>query len=131
MARVSGRTYFAISSLRSARMSRSGRGFVPRADSSTERHFIMMDRAREKGSAVPPTWFTNLWDYPPLKWRATFHDELRIAFCSRILHSWQLHPSETACEAGFAHLLEHLLHLGRLTQKIVHLLNAGPGAAGD
>src|SRR6266851_3266593 len=47
MARVSGRTYFAISSLRSARMSRSGRGFVPRADSSTERHFIMMDRARQ------------------------------------------------------------------------------------
>src|SRR5207237_2969872 len=53
------------------------------------------------------------------------------AIFPRILHSWQLHPSETACEAGFAHLLEHLFHLGILTKKIVYFLNAGAGAAGD
>src|SRR4030081_2906177 len=48
MACVSGGTYFAISSLRSARMSRSGRVSVSGLDSSRERHFIIMQRAREE-----------------------------------------------------------------------------------
>src|SRR5260370_35670781 len=67
----------------------------------------------------------------PFQEEPRFVSNYKLLFCSRILHSWQLHPSETACEAGFAHLLEHLLHLGILTKKLVYFLNAGAGAAGN
>src|SRR5260370_3551977 len=67
----------------------------------------------------------------PFQEEPRFVSNYKLLFCSRILDAWQLHPSETACEAGLAHLLEHLLHLGILTKKIVYFLNASAGAAGN
>src|SRR5271167_2197990 len=51
------------------------------------------------------------------------------SFCS--LHPRQLHPCHAPREAGLAHGLEHLAHLGILAQQLVDFLYAGAGAAGD
>src|SRR5579872_3203874 len=50
MAWVSGGTYFAMSSLRSAKISQSGRESTPGADSSRERHFIIAAAQMWQGS---------------------------------------------------------------------------------
>src|SRR5580704_19347837 len=98
MACVSGRTYFAMSSLRSAKTSRKGRVSRLGADSSRERHFIK-------------------------HWSVASKSSLRLA--TVLLHPRHLHPCQPSGEAGLAHLLEHFFHLRVLAQKVVHFLHAG------
>src|ERR1700683_768341 len=54
MACVSGRTYFAMSSFRSAKISRSGRMSVVGADSSSERHFMIQISGGDLGKRSQP-----------------------------------------------------------------------------
>src|SRR5262249_38668879 len=47
------------------------------------------------------------------------------------LHSRKLHPCQLSSEAGFAHVLEHLSHLGVLAEELVDFLDSGARSAGD
>src|ERR1700675_4384404 len=118
MACVSTGTYFAISSLRSARMSRSGRMSVSEIDSSRERHFISTNTPEPSAA------------------KAEFRIRLSgtataVPFPEPQLHSRQLHPRHPSGETGLAHLLEHLFHLRVLAEQVIHFLHGGSGAAGD
>jgi hypothetical protein len=42
---------------------------------------------------------------------------------TRNSHSRHFHARQPPRKAGFAHLLEHLLHLGVLAEKIIHFLD--------
>src|SRR5215831_11139408 len=48
-----------------------------------------------------------------------------------LLHSRHLHSGESSREAFFAHIFEHLLHLGVLAQEIVYFLDRGARASGN
>src|SRR6202041_2371511 len=118
MACVSAGTYFAISSLRSAKMSRSGRRSDSETDSSRERHFISTNYLEP--SAAESEFRIRL------SGTAT-----AVPFPGPQLHSRQLHPPHPPREAGLAHLLEHLFHLRVLAKQVIHFLDGGARAAGD
>src|SRR5262249_10607979 len=46
-------------------------------------------------------------------------------------HSWHLHAGQSPRETWFAHLLEHLFHLGVLAEQIIYFLHGRTGASGN
>src|SRR5580704_1783009 len=120
MACVSVGTYLAMSSFRSAKISRSGRMSVDGPDSSRERHFI-----KSAVSSQPSAFRKFEQPYSDVPYNQEPSAQRLL------LRSRHLHPSQPSGKTGFPDLLEHLFHLDILAQQIVDLLHAGPGSAGD
>src|SRR6266849_9335688 len=131
MACVSGGTYFAISSLRSARISRRGRMSVSGLDSSRERHFISRARRTDRDPSTTLPFASLATTSLRMTSGYRYAGNCNRPLTTDLLHPRHLHPRQSPREARLPHLLEHLFHLRVLAKKIVYFLHGRPRSAGD